>query len=253
MSSSKKIEKYKKKQILVMKDSSDSRVKKKPLIFDVPFRLAIVGGSGSGKTSLLSLLLIDPKKEFYNNLWLGENVYIFSGSYKTDFKVKKIVEVLAVPDSNIFTEYDDDILNLLYEQIEERIQQKDYAHSLFIFDDLSYSSEIRSKRNNALGRLYQNGRKNLVSSIFISQKYSSILPAVRVNLSGLILYQVPQSELEQVAKDHNFLKKNRDFYSLFRSNVKERHEAMIINYSNKFSELYLDNNFVPIDTTEYNK
>ena len=249
----KKIDKFKKKSILIMKDSGDSRVKKKNLIFDVPFRLAIVGGSGSGKTSLLSLLLIDPKKEFYNNHFLGENIYIFSGSYKTDFKVKKIVEVLEVPDSNIFTSYDDDILGVLYDEIEERIKNKEYAHSLFIYDDLSYSSDIRAKRNNNLGKLYQNGRKNLVSSIFISQKYSSILPAVRVNLSGLILYQVPFSELESVARDHNFLKSNKNFYEMFRDNVEEKHEMIVINYSNSFKHLYLDKNFIPIRAIEYNK
>jgi len=251
--SSSKIEKYKKKQILIMKDSGDSRVIKKKLIFDVPFRLAIVGGSGSGKTSLLNLLLIDPLKEFYKDLFDGENVYIFSGSYKTDLKIKKLVEVLDVPSSNIFTEYDDSALGVIYDTIEERIQKKEFEHSLFIFDDLSYSSEIRAKRNNSLGKLYQNGRKNLISSIFISQKYSSILPSVRVNLSGLILYQVPHSELEAVARDHNFLKKNKSFYDMFRSNVQERHEFLVINYSNKFSHMYLDKEFVPIDSNQFDK
>ena len=233
-------------RILRMKDTTDNSVIKKSKIFDVPFRLGIVGGSGSGKTSLLSLLILDPLKQFYKDIWEPENIFIFSGSMKTDNKIHSIVKAMDIPDSNLFEDYDDHIINVIYEMIEDRIaanKGKKQEHSLFIFDDLSFSTKIRSKRNNALGKLYLNGRKNLVSTVFMSQKYLQIPPDVRVNLSGLILYAVPTSELEAVTADHNFLRSKRAFYQMFRTHVTEKFHFMVINYSNKYENLYMDKEF----------
>lgn len=238
---------YNKKRfrILRMKDSTDSSVIKKSHIFDVPFRLGIVGGSGSGKTSLLSLLLLDPLKQFYRDIFEPENIFIFSGSLKTDNKLNALIKSLDIPDSNLFDDYDDNVILAIYEMIEDRIASTKgkQDHSLFIFDDLSFSNKIRSKRNNALGKLYLNGRKNMVSTIFVAQKYTQITPDVRVNLSGLILYNVPKSELEVVERDHNFKKNKKEFYDMFRTHVKEKFHFMVINYSNSYDGLYLDKEF----------
>lgn len=247
MSSQKKYEK-KQYRILQMKDKSDKSVIKKSTIFDVPFRIGIVGNSGSGKTNLLATLILDPEKTFYRDLFEPENIYIFSGSLKTDNKMKGIIKALDIPESNTFSDYDDDIVNLIYEEIEERIAQTKgkQEHSLFIFDDLSYSHSIRDKRNNAIGRLFLNGRKNQISTIFVAQRYNQILPAVRVNLTGLVMFNMPTSELEMVERDHNFLPNRKTFYKLVRENLEERHDFIIVNYSNKFNDLYLDKNFQTI-------
>jgi len=230
-------------KILKMKDSSDKSTKKyPPHAFDTAFRLAITGNSGAGKTNMVSNLILDPEKQFYRDVWKGEDIFIFSGSTKTDMKLKQMLMALDVPESNVFSEYDDDIINLLYDEIEDRVQETKgkIEPSLFIFDDLSFDSAIRSKRNNALGRLFLNGRKNNISSIFIAQKYNQIPPAVRVNLTGLIIYRMPQSELEAIALDHNFKAKKKDFFKMF-DLIEEKHDAIIINYSNPHKQLYLYN------------
>ena len=241
---------FNKKQfrILQMKDNSDKSVIKKKTIFDVPLRLGIVGNSGSGKTNLLATIILDPLNQFYKDVYLPENIYVFSGSLKTDNKIQGIIKALDIPSSNTFDEYDDNIVNLLYEEIEDRVASTKgkQDHSLFIFDDLSYSNSIRNKRNNALGRLFLNGRKNQISTIFVSQRYNQILPSVRINLSGLVLFNMPTSELEMVERDHNFLSNRKSFYTMIRNNLKERHDFIVINYSNKFAEIYLDKNFIPI-------
>ena len=57
---------------------------------------------------------------------------------------------------------------------------------------------------------------------------------------------MPTSELEMVERDHNFLSNRKSFYTMVRNNLKERHDFIVINYSNKFAEIYLDKNFIPI-------
>jgi hypothetical protein len=249
MSDTEKTSKYNKKlKILKMKDSSDKSVIKHP-IFNVPLRLAIVGGSGTGKTNILSNLIIDPLKGFYHDIWLPENIYIFSGSYKTDNKLQALVKCLGIEQSNIFLDYDDDIVNTIYDDIEERVEalnkKEKMFHSLFIFDDLSFSHSIRSKRNNALGRLYLNGRKNQISSIFIAQTYTQIPKPIRMsNLTGLILYNMPTRELEEVEKEHNFMGNKKMFMEKFKEAVgEERHDFFVISYSRKLNDMYMNKNF----------
>lgn len=238
-------------KILQMKDSSDKAVIKKDIIFDVPLRLGIVGNSGSGKTNFLGSIILDPLNQFYKEIWLPENIYVFSGSLKTDNKIQGIIKALDVPNSNTFDEYNDDIVNLLYEQIEDMVaktteKKGKQEHSLFIFDDLSYSNSIRNKRNNALARLFLNGRKNQCSTIFVAQRYNQLLPSIRVNLTGLVMFNMPTSELEMVERDHNFKPNRKSFYQMVRNNLKERHDFLIINYSNKYLEMYLDKDFKTI-------
>jgi len=244
----------KRKKILKMKDPTDkSVIKRNDGLFDVPFRIACVGGSGTGKTNLLTNLILDPLKEFYRDVWLPENIYLFSGSYKTDTKMQLLVKCLGIESSNIFLDYDDDVVNTIYDDIEERLENLDKGekmfHSLFIFDDLSFSHSIRSKRNNALGRLYLNGRKNQISSIFIAQAYTQIPKPIRMsNLTGLILYNMPNRELEEVEREHNFMKNKKMFFEIFRDTVgEERHNFFVINYSNKLADMYLDKNFEKIN------
>ena len=53
-----------------------------------------------------------------------------------------------------------------------------------------------------------------------------------------------------VEKDHNFLANRKEFYKMFRDNVKEKHDFLVVNYSNNFDEMYLDKNFIEIPHTK---
>lgn len=60
-----------------------------------------------------------------------------------------------------------------------------------------------------------------------------------------------QRQLERVENDHNYLDSKKAFYNMFRDNVKEKHDFLVINHTNKFKELYLDKDFNVIDTSKY--
>ncbi len=40
---------------------------------------------------------------------------------------------------------------------------------------------------------------------------------------------------------------------MFRDNVREKHDALIINYSNNFEQMYLSRDFEEIDYIKYSK
>ncbi len=244
-------------KILAMKDPINKFKVNKRLIGNLPMRAVILGNSGSGKTSLLALMVIDPLDQFYGDDFEGENIYIFSGSLKTDSKIEGIIEQKEIPDENVFDDYYDEELGLIYELIEDNIKMAKEdgdkpPHSLIILDDLTFNSKISAKRNNNIKKVYLNGRKNLISIICVSQSYTTGLqPAIRENTNLLICYNMSQRQLERVEADHNYLDSKRAFYDMFRDNVKEKHDFLVINHTNKFSEMYLDKTFDVIDTKEY--
>ena len=138
-------------QIYRMKDSTEGLHKKKGLMFDMPFRIALVGKSMlSGKTSLAISLLYQEDSRLYKHDFAPENIFIFSPSAKTDFKLKTFIQEKEVPDQNVFTTYDEDEIDTLYELLKdeynEKIANKEKPeHKLFYFDDMTFGGQLKKR------------------------------------------------------------------------------------------------------------
>ena len=227
-------------------DKADNYYTKKDLIFDLPLRIGIIGASQrSGKSSIIVNLVC--RDEFYNKDFKGENIYIISPSIENDLKLKKMIEVKDIPDHNLFTEYDEGLLEELYNMLAE-----DYKNSvdsgetptnkLIIFDDMSYSGALKNKTHGIISKLFCNGRHILVSTLLTSQKYSDLLTTCRENLNGAVLFSCSNKQLDLIEQDHNFLKNKKDFNNMFRDATKEKHSFFVVNYTNG-EDLYQDSNF----------
>jgi hypothetical protein len=245
------IKKYK---ILKMKDISDKHVTKKESIFDLPMRLLIVGKSGDGKSGFLGNLLL--REEFYKNDFTGDNIFIFSGSVNGDKKLNTMITELDIPDTNVFSGYDENELDAVYEHLQEqfndnvdnKVTDKTELNSLIILDDLAYNSTFKdSGKNDMIRKVYMNGRKYNISIIILSQKYTSVSTSVRENLTGLILGKSSNKQLDTVATDHNYLRgKNstKTFIDMVHKTTDKPYSKFIINFSNK--DIYLDTDFESI-------
>ena len=228
-------------------DDSDNNVIDMGILPNVRFFGLLVGKTGCGKTNLLINLLLNP--EFgYDKIFKGENMYIFSGSLNSDEKIKKLIEVKEIPDENLYDAVDDDELNRLYNKLEEQYMERKeddlpVEYPLILLDDLSFTGGFPGKRFNALVRFAQNSRKLGISVLVTTQYYSQILPSIRANISFAILYQCSQKNLEQIVDEHNFYKKRNMFIDMFRTNVKDKRDFIVVNYDNKIENLYLDKDF----------
>ena len=247
--------KNKKYKILKAKDSTDSYVTKIPMLFDLPMRLLINGRSGSGKSNMLVNLLLNDNYP-YKRLFKGDNIYLFSPTVKGDKKLEIIAEELEIDDSNCFDELDDSLIDDLYENLvddyKEKISNKETPnHTLVIIDDFS-SSGMMAKRYNKLVKFYCNSRKFLCSIVILQQSYVHTNPSIRENSNALVIFNTSNKNLEKIEAEHNYLKTKKQFMEMFRSNVKDR-DFLLINYTNKQEELYLDSCFEPIDTDKYLK
>ena len=71
-------------------------------------------------------------------------------------------------------------------------------------------------------------------------------------MTGTILFNTSQKELELIAEDFNYLPKKAQFIQMFRDVTREKKNSfLVVNFSNKGNEMYLDSNFEPIDTSKY--
>ena len=71
------------------KDAKEKHYKKKGNLFDLPCRVLCVGKSQySGKSSFLQNILCQDDNRLYKDDF--DEIYIFSGSLKTDNKIKNI-------------------------------------------------------------------------------------------------------------------------------------------------------------------
>jgi hypothetical protein len=136
----------------------------------------------------------------------------------------------------------------MIEDFEEDIRKKRKpSQKLFILDDLSSSGAFQN-RNNAISVLFCNSRKFNVNLVLLSQYYKSQIPSIRSNASVIFCFNTNLQSLEAIEADNNYLSNKKDFYKMFRDNVKTKFDFLCINYSNDYSQLYLDTNFEVIKT-----
>jgi hypothetical protein len=236
-----------------MKDKTESFHKDKGLMFNLPMRIACVGRSMlSGKTSRIISLLYQSDSRLYKDEFKPENIFIFSPSAHTDFKLKTYIEEKGIPEENIFLDFDeeqiDDLYEILKEQYNEDIEEgKKPEHKLFWFDDMSYSGKLGKKKHGIISKLMCNSRHILLSLIITSQKYLGDLPTiVRENLTGCMLFSCTDKQLDGISDDHNIFDNKKTFKSMFRKVTSEPHTTLTISYSNPEKYRYLNNDFLPI-------
>ena len=240
-----------KRNILKVIDKTDSYYTKMDKIFDLPFRLLINGKSQlSGKTTIVLNLLL--RNAYYRNSFDSKNIFIVSNN-KLDNKLKILMETMppdGIPKEN-YMKYDEDELEILYDQLEDEYleeinDKKKPSNRLIIFDDVAYSGNLKNKSAGMVSKIVMNGRHLCLSSIFTTQKFSLVNVGVRTNITGAILFNTSQKELELIADDFNYLESKKDFIKMFRKATEEKNSFLVVNFSNKRHEMYLDSNFEPM-------
>ena len=243
----------KKYDILSVKDQNHKKVIKKDKIFDLPMRLLLNAKTGQGKGVLITNYLL--RDEYYNNDFVGENIYIFNPTM-TETKNKILIKQKRIPNENLFENLDEDSLGAVLEFIQEQyldaIQNKEKPrHSLIIIDDCAPS--LKNKRNGAIQNAFIRGRHFLCSVIVTTQYYNKLPPVCRNNLSGLVSFETNLKQLESISDDHNYLKGGmKSFKNMFyNTTCKTKHSTFVVNYTNDKQNRYMDGNFESLDQSDY--
>ena len=177
------------------KENKTEHNPKWPYIPDHPYRILIVGGSGSGKTNVL-LNSINNQPDIAKIYLYAKDPYEAKYQYLIN-KCEK-VGLDHFKDPKAFREYSNDMRDV-YKSIEDYNPNKK-RKILIVFDDM-----INNKRLNPIvTELFTRGRKLNISIVFITQSYFKVPKDVRLNSMHFFIMKIQNKrELQQIALNHS--------------------------------------------------
>ena len=166
---------------------------------DWPFRMLIIGPSGSAKTNTLLHLI--------NNFHPIDKIYLYAKDadekkYQYLTNKREQVGIQNLNDPYAFIEYSNDINDVL-ENINNYNKNRD-KKVLIIFDDM-IADIMRSEKFKAIVKeLFIRCRKLNISIVFITQSYFRTPKDARLNSTQYILMEIGnKKELKSIAEENS--------------------------------------------------
>ena len=187
-----------------------------PYISDDPYRILIIGGSGSGKTNTL-LNLINEQNDI-------DKIYLYARDlnepkYKILIKKCENAGIKHLNDPNAFIECSN-TMDDVYENIHDYNSRRK-RKILIVFDDMITDIMTNKKFQSIIVELFMRCRKLNISLVFITQSYLSVSKVVRLNSTHLIMKTNNKRELENIAINHSADIDYQDFKKIYRECTKE--------------------------------
>ena len=196
-----------------------------PYIPDHPYRILIIGSSGSGKTNALLNLI--------NNQPDIDKIYLYAKDpyeKKYQYLINKREEVGLdhFNDSKTFIEYSNDMRDV-YKNIEDYNLGREHK-ILIVFDDMIADMINNKKLNPIITELFIRGRKLNISIVFIMQSYFKVPKDVRLNSTHFFTMKIPNKrELQQIALNHSSDIDFKDFMNIHKKCTAEPYSFLINN------------------------
>ena len=157
-----------------------------PYIPDHPYRILVIGGSGSGKTNVLLNLI--------NNQPDIDKIYLYAKDpyeAKYQYLINKCEKVGLDHFDNpkAFMEYSNDMQDV-YKKIDDYNLRKK-SKVLIVFDDLIADTINNNKLNPIVTELFIRSRKLNISIVFITQSYFKVPKDVRLNFTNFFIMEIP--------------------------------------------------------------
>ena len=155
-----------------------------PYIPDDPYRILIIGVSGSGKTNVL-LKLIENQPDIHKIYLYGKDPY--EAKYQYLINIREKVGLKRLNDPKAFIEYSNDM-----NDVDKNINY--YNHNkenkiLIVFDDM-----IADMLNLIVTELFIRRRKLNISLVFITQSYFKVPKDVRLNTTHFLSQKFQANE-----------------------------------------------------------
>ena len=195
-----------------------------PHIRDHPYRILIIGGSGSGKTNIL-LNLIESRPDIDKIYFYAKDSY--EAKYQYLINIREKVGIDHHDDPRAYIEYSNDMHDV-YKNIDEYNPNKENK-ILIVFDDMIADMIHNKKLNSIVTELFIRGRKLNISLVFITQSYFKVPKDVRLNTSHFFIAKIlNKRELQQIAINHSSDIKTEDFINIYRQFTAKSYSFLVI-------------------------
>ena len=194
-----------------------------PYIPDHPYRILIIGGSGSGKTNAL-LNLINNQPDIHKIYLYAKDPYEKKYQYLINKREK--VGLNHFNDPKAFMEYSNNMQDV-YKNIEDYNPVKK-RKKLIVFDAMIADMINNNKLNPVVTELFIRGRKLTISIVFITQSYFKVPKEVRLNSTHFFIMKIPNKrELQQTAFNHSSDIDFTDFMQIYRKCTTELYSVLV--------------------------
>ena len=210
---------------------------------DWPFRMLIIGPSGSSETNTL-LQLIDKFHPI-------DKIYLYAkdtDEHKYQYLINKREQagIKNLNDSHAFIEYSNDMNDVL-EDINNYNKNGD-KKVLIIFDDM-IADIIRSKKFKAIVKeLFIRCRKLNLSIVFITQSYFRTPKDARLNSTHYILMKISnKKELKSIAEENSGHLDFKEFLKIYNCCTNKPYSFMMVDTRSTARVTFKKNFDEPID------
>ena len=155
-------------------------------ISDHPYRILIIGGSGSGKTGALLNLINNQPDTDKIYLYAKES---FEAKYQFLTKKRQSVGIKHFNHSKAFIQYSN-YRQSVYKNIDGYNTDKE-RKILTLFDDMIAAMINNKKLNSVITELFIRGRKLNISLVFIMQSYFKVPKDVRLHSTHFFIMNFP--------------------------------------------------------------
>ena len=208
----------------IVNNNNEKHNEKWPYIPDHPYRMLIIGGSGSGKTNTL-LNLINEQKDI-------DKIYLHAkdlseSKYEYLIKNGENAGIKHLNDSKAFTECSN-TMDDIYENINNYNLNKK-RKILIVFDDMIADIMANKKFKSLIKELFIRCRKLNISLVFITQSYFSVPKDVTLNSTHYLIMKINnRKELQNIAINHSADIYYQDFIKIYRECRKEPYNFLTI-------------------------
>ena len=184
--------------------------KNSPYTPDHPYRILIIGGSGSGKTNVL-LNLIENQPDIDKIYLYAKDPY--EAKYQYLINKREGVGIDHFSDPKAFIEYSNDMHDV-YKNIGEYNIDKE-RKMLIVFDDMIADIINNKNLDSIVTELFIRGGKLNISLIFITQSYFKVPKGIRLNATHFFIAKIPNKrELQEIAQNHSSGISTKDFINI---------------------------------------
>ena len=194
-----------------------------PYIPSHPYRILVVGSSGSGKTNALLNLI--------NNRLDIDKIYLYAkdpyeAKYQYLINKREKVGLDHFKDPNALMEYSNDMEDV-YKNIENYNPGKK-RKILIVFDGMIADMINNKKLNPIVTELFIKGRKLNISIVFITQSYLTVPKDVRLNSKHFFITRIPNKiELQQITLNHSSDIDFKDFIKIYKKCTAEPYPFLL--------------------------
>ena len=188
-----------------------------PYIPDHPYRILIIGGSGSGKTNSL-INLINEQNDI-------DKIYLYAShlrepKYEYLIKKREDLEIKHLNNPNAFIECSN-TMDDVYDNINDYNSNR-RKKILIVFDEMIADIMTNKRFQVVIKELFIRCRKLNISLVFITRSYFSVPKDNRLNSTHYLIMKINnRKELQNIAINHSADIDYQDFIKIYRECTRE--------------------------------